>query len=856
MDIFTGLEAWFKERPKWMQEAARRFLCNGGVNNSDFSELILLCKQEAGISIGSKLPEPQRIPSNLLQKDFLATPLRIESIFDIKGINLLAPRKALEFGHSNLTIIYGETASGKSGYVRILKHASGSRKAGILYGDVFNASPTTQECSFKIRIGDKPKTVKWSPQNGVLNELRSIAIYDRSTASSYINEENEITLEPSVLSFFTDLVTLCGKLQESIQAEISVLVSSKPPLPLDQQDNNLGRWYLNIDASVTEDDITNRTLWKKSHEEELVTLRQKLAEKNPTEKIKQAETRKTSIQSLSQALFAMHNGFSDAECRFFLDIKKDFIKKKKTAEEDANKVFSGAPLKGIGSESWRLLWEQARQYSEEEGYPGIDFPNVSKGAVCALCQQTLCPDACARLRSFETFVKSGLQKEAATAEIRLQSKMDFLNNLILPKPNIELLLDAAGILDENKREKVTAFYEIIKNRHENLKDVEKINGISPLPDTKDLMYLDEKQAAIDQEIEWLKSLLNSVEHTELKKRLKYLITKKTLFLNSQAIRKEVNRLKDLALLQKAVNLADTTALSRKKSELTDKLITAALRERFEAEIKAFGLPDIKVQIVKSKAAYGHVYHKIVLKDIKQPADIKDIMSDGEYRIVSLAAFLADRLHTDGVIFIFDDPITSLDINYEEKIVTRLSHLCKTQQVIVFTHRLTLLSKLKNEAEKAGIDPCIICLRCEPWGTGEAGDLPIHANKPKPSLNKLLNERLAEARKIFSERGKEAYGPYAKSICSDFRIILERLIETCLLKGVVERFRREVQTKNKICKLAKISENDCKFIDELMTKYSKYEHSQPAEAPIALPEPQEFEYDMKKLLEWANEFDKR
>ena len=94
------------------------------------------------------------------------------------------------------------------------------------------------------------------------------------------------------------------------------------------------------------------------------------------------------------------------------------------------------------------------------------------------------------------------------------------------------------------------------------------------------------------------------------------------------------------------------------------------------------------------------------------------------------------------------------------------------------------------------------------------------------------------------------------MCSDIRILIERMIETDLLSGVLERFRRAVHTVNKLNKLAKINEEDCKFIDELMTKYSRYEHSQPDESPVELPDPDELQKDMDTLRDWREEFVRR
>ena len=58
----------------------------------------------------------------------------------------------------------------------------------------------------------------------------------------------------------------------------------------------------------------------------------------------------------------------------------DAATKRKAADEDAKKVSENAPHDGVGSENWRLLWEQARIYSEAMAYPEIPFPNISEEA--------------------------------------------------------------------------------------------------------------------------------------------------------------------------------------------------------------------------------------------------------------------------------------------------------------------------------------------------------------------------------------------------------------------------------------------------------------------------------------------
>lgn len=191
--------------------------------------------------------------------------------------------------------------------------------------------------------------------------------------------------------------------------------------------------------------------------------------------------------------------------------------------------------------------------------------------------------------------------------------------------------------------------------------------------------------------------------------------------------------------------------------------------------------------------------------------------------------------------------------YEEKTISRLIELSQTRQVIVFTHRISLLTQI---SQSSGDNVKIVGIRKESWGTGEIGDTPLNAKNPKKALNTLKNEKLSKAKKILEEDGSEAYYPYAKMLCSDFRILIERVVESHLLADVVQRYRRAINTMGKISKLAKIQQNDCDLIDEYMTKYSCYEHSQPQDAPVEVPAPEEIAQDLDRIINWLNEFDKR
>ncbi|WP_417446396.1 AAA family ATPase [Kangiella sp.] len=309
---------------------------------------------------------------------------------------------------------------------------------------------------------------------------------------------------------------------------------------------------------------------------------------------------------------------------------------------------------------------------------------------------------------------------------------------------------------------------------------------------------------------------------------------------------------EIEIRLKAVN---TSAISREAGRVSEILVTDAFVKRFNEELKLLGASKVSVELIKTKTTFGKAQHKIQLHGLNPQHNrsrAMSVLSEGEQRIVSLAAFLADVISKpNSAPFIFDDPISSLDQTYEENTAKRLVDLSADRQVIVFTHRLSLLGHLieKGNAEYRHI-------RREPWGCGEHSELPIFAKKPINAVKDLRNSKLSAARKALEQDGYDSYYPLAKAICSDFRILLERIVENELLADVVARHRRAVNTKGKIHKLAKITTEDCDLIDQLMGNFSDYEHSQSSESPVDIPEPDELHDALTLIIEWHEAFSKR
>ena len=86
-------------------------------------------------------------------------------------------------------------------------------------------------------------------------------------------------------------------------------------------------------------------------------------------------------------------------------------RKSEEAKRLREATFSQGLLRGTGTDSWVALWEAARRFSQEQTYPEKTFPVVEHGAQCVLCQQDLDHAATHRLKQFEDFVASAVERE-------------------------------------------------------------------------------------------------------------------------------------------------------------------------------------------------------------------------------------------------------------------------------------------------------------------------------------------------------------------------------------------------------------------------------------------------------------
>ena len=855
LNIEQEIRNWLHQQQDWLQEAVEKLLASGSLADSDIQAIAERLKTTAGQQLTI-----HRTFDGIGATSASSTEVHLLEIGDIRGIENLCPRSPLTFGTGNLAVIYGPNGSGKSGYTRILKRACGKPHATEIKSNVFASRPAKQQCRIRYSLAGREQAVTWEASDAPIEDLRAVDIFDADAAAFYISQEKAISYTPPAVSLFKALATVCDRVKTRLQFEQNRLVSALPNLPSEYTTTAAGKAYAALSHDLSEQEIQSLTKWGEDKDEELRKLTERLSVDDPAKLAELKRNKKRQLEQLGMQLRNAAFAVSTQKVEALRSARRMANQKRKVATEAAH--FSSAKLDGIGTKTWKALWEAARVYSQT-AYPGRDYPVTEEGAQCVLCHQELAQEAQRRLSDFEAFVHGAVETEADAAEEAYNTALARLPTQWNDE-DIRTWSEAAGLTEEGWTEKLGAFWaEVGKTCEDLCNDETDAEAIAIEPPDELLSEIAQRAERLERDALQYDEDAKNFNREEARQDKLNLEAQHWTAQQAAAIRREIIRLKDVNEYEKWERLANSRNISLEAGRVAEKVITQAYVDRFNQELKMLGASRIKVELIKTQTKKGQVLHGLRLKGVEPTPDnaLETVLSEGERRVVSLAAFLADVAEKPHPApFIFDDPISSLDQDFEWQVVTRLAQLAQSRQVLVFTHRLTLYGAMEDAAKKVGKDwkRKHLQQRCIESFSGAAGhpadDAVWNVNTKKG--NNILLARLEQAKMAGKTDGANTYRIQVQEICTDFRKLLERTVEDDLLNQVVRRHRRSVTTDNRLKPLASITRKDCKFIDDLMTKYSSYEHSQSQEAPTSLPDEPELRADLESLKAWREDFKKR
>ena len=805
-----------------MGDALCRLLVGGELSDGDIDEL-------EGICLGNRAKESPLTGEHIVPQRLTGKPVAITGLRDPVGVNALASGQALTFASSGLTIVYGDNGSGKSGFVRVLKSACRSRdeKTAILR-DVDAADDIPQSARIDFEVAGLAETYDWRPEHGDHADLQAVSIFDARSANIHVQKTNNVAYVPFAMALLDRLGRTCDELRVRVNTRIGALTAQTPLAirePSLSRETAAGAFLHDLSAKSSPAELDLLITLGGKEKTRLSSLDGDLAQ----DPAKAAERLRACDARLEAVLQALNRLVAASDTKNYAELHRLESDAEATAEAArlaSDSLFREAPLPGVGSDAWRRLWEAARAYSDQVAYPGRTFPAPVENERCVLCQQPLGTDAMHRHADFEIFVKGATQKAAADAAGQLEDCRRELGGARMSMADVRALvtllkteLDRPELALEVRSAASTAAWRLRALLFGNAETTAQV----PVP-ARELKALREDIAgrarALSGDADSAERRALVAEHEGLKDRV-------SLAGIADDVRAEIERQVEIAALRKAEKTCGTATKRRittKNKDLSEKLVTDALRGRFAREVQKLQIGAMPIQLRKVRDRDFQSFFKVALVD-KPDRPVGEILSEGEHRCVALASFLAELVTSaDYSGIVFDDPMSSLDHKYRRRVAKRLVEEAGHRQVIVFTHDLTFLFNLQREAEAAGQEvhyQNVHRARSKPGHVSD--DLPIDAKSALP-LAAALRSELKTVRGEFDKWPEARRSVFADGFIGKLRKAWEQGIAD-LIRPVMSRFNSQIKGAS-LHKIAIVNDDDVIAVRTARARLSEDLHASP------------------------------
>lgn len=871
MRILNDIIDWVENKPIFWQVAIDRLIRNNELTDSDISELKEICKVDFGLSKFAFDEVNFEDLREFADNSTSSNDVLLSKIFNVENINALSKTSELEFAPNGLTLVYGDNGSGKSSYVSILKHVCNTRghKPKIndnLYDSTCFGNDKKADVEYTID-GINFNTVNLVNEDVNDSVLKSVDVFDTYSANHYIEDEDEIAFIPQGLSIVEKLAISIKRVETELQAEISSPSLAKFDYSLlEVTDCSTAKTFLNnLSAKTTLDDLRAEATWdstKNSRIEDLIKEIDTLKATDPKKTLKENEEKIKRFEILQNKFQTLENNLTGQVLINLKQTLNNLVTTSEALKESSEKAFSELPIVGVGNSSWKLLWESARKFYNESTETE-NFPDVNEESNCPLCLQNLEEDAKIRFTSFESFVKNDIQKTYDEASAKFDLVIEDLNGLNFSfdeqKPTT---IELDELIDDYSQSQ-TQYLELLSKQKDYLigifdekKSVEAIEPIEIENTPKTLIQ--ELIKTLKETNEKLKVLSIEEDLKPLNKELNQLNGERKIFEFKPKLGREIYRQKKIKLLNQCISKCTTRAITTHSNELATKYISQNLKQNFQTELTKLGFKNIKIE-TETKGQKGKQYHYLRLDEQKANGiALKDVLSEGEHRCISLATFLSElSISEHKSAIVFDDPVSSLDHKWRNKISKRIVEEALERQVIVFTHDITFLLMIQEHSNKLNCDLDIKSLTRKKKETGLIASNPPWDALPVSKRIGLLKGDYQKLEKIERTETEEIYKERAKILYGKLRETWERFIEEVFLNGVIQRFGRAIQTQ-RLSKIVDLTDDDYNIVDSNMSKCSTYftGHDTAGTLIEEMPDSTEFLEDLTLLEEYIKTIRKR
>lgn len=817
MSLYSELMEWAATRPWWQQQALARVASGEKLGSDDYASIAASLLKPAPVPPSRGWLADVRPPGESTEEQ-----VKLVAVHDVKNVNRLRHDERLTFGVEGVTVVFGFNGSGKSGYARLLKQMVRTRHREDILPDVFGGQQQSREGHLDYEVGGVAAGADLADAPPL--ELGRVAFYDEKCGDAYLTTEAEIAYRPSALTLLDDLYEVCDGVRHALDRLLAENQQAAMPMPLLASGTPSAAFVTSLHADSTDDEIGTACAIAGEHEVEadrLAAEESRLRSTSPEREKTRLNAMASAVEVTSAHLKHLEHVLGTDAVAALHKLDENAREKRAAASIASTASFDGEPVEGVGSSTWKALWEAARRFSETKAYPSETYPHTGSAAHCVLCQQRLSGDASQRLNRFERFLTDDTEQQAQLAE---NDVVQGLNGMTAVEIEPAAVAVAAVSLEQDHpdlKDRVDKALGVFRTRQQGLaaqprQEQLPEGGDADLTGSLDGLAVQLRSAAQSLDMGNFAVRLEEIakQRRDLAARVAIAGVKETLFA-------ERDRLLARRCIEDARKQTATTGLTSRASELTRKYVTVAVQDRFSRESDRLRVERVTLQ--DKKGRQGALLHKPDFIGATTIAELPQVLSEGEQTALGLAGFFTEA-HFDNSrsTLVLDDPVTSLDHERRGRVADRLVDLAKERQVIVFTHDATFSAEIKRCAGEEDVEFTTRTIeRGRPdHQPGACRDDHPWAVKDAPARLGSLKQDLARIRKNASGWDSETYDREVAMWAGQLSETWERFISQNVADSLVNRGTLEIQvTMMKV--VARITEDDNKQLQESYRRCSRW-----------------------------------
>jgi hypothetical protein len=360
MPVLREILSWSKFCPAWQRDALRRLVQNGTLSTKDFSELTLICQSKHGLlPPGTPVSANQPLSEDHLPPDVQSNQaVALAAVEAVQHVNAIACKQPLVFGSADLTVVYGDNASGKSGYARILKCACRARsRPKRILPNVFSATANdVASATIKFKVGGEDASHAWQDGETIRSPLASVSVFDSACALHYVEEANDVAFRPFGLDLLDKLASACTHLKRGFDEERTSLLAAAKDFTDLRGPTDVGRLIESLTAQTAVAAVERLANLSAQESEKLENLKRQVAQieaEDPAVRARELKGRATRLEAMRQRLNETQSTLSEDGIQVLkaaLSLANSTAEAAKLASESAFKD-APPPLNGVASET-------------------------------------------------------------------------------------------------------------------------------------------------------------------------------------------------------------------------------------------------------------------------------------------------------------------------------------------------------------------------------------------------------------------------------------------------------------------------------------------------------------------------